>query len=44
MNYSDEYFIQLARDYHGLAVRDNLREELIAMGKSIEYGEDNEIL
>lgn len=36
----DEYFIQLAKDHHGTAVRDNSRDELISIGKAIDSGED----
>jgi hypothetical protein len=37
---SDEFYVQIARDTHGSAVRDNSRAELVAIGKAIEEGED----
>lgn len=33
--YTDDEYIQLARDEYGTAVRDNAREELIAIGKEL---------
>lgn len=40
---TDNYFAVLAIEYHGLAVRDNSKSELIAIGKGIlnDY-DDNE--
>lgn len=35
---SDEYYIQQAVDYYGAAIRDNTREQKIAIGKEIEEG------
>jgi len=39
MKYTDEYFIQLAIDTFGAAVRDNTRQELINIGRALESGE-----
>jgi hypothetical protein len=33
--YTDDEYIQLARDEHGTAVRDNSREQLIEIGKGL---------
>lgn len=37
----DSEFAQIARDYHGGAVRDNSLSELASIGKAIESGEDD---
>lgn len=39
---SDEYYIQQAVDYYGAAIRDNTREQKIAIGKEIEEGTHKE--
>lgn len=36
----EEYYIKQAISYHGSAVRDNSRKELINIGKSIDKGID----
>ena len=35
----DEYYIDLARDHLGQAVRDNTRGELVTIGQLIDSGE-----
>lgn len=37
---ADQDYIQIAIDYHGMAVRDNSRAELIAIGKAIDNGNE----
>lgn len=41
---TDNYYIQLAIDYLGSSIRDNTRDEKIAIGKMIEDGtwDDND--
>lgn len=38
MELSDNYYINLAIDYLGNAIRDNTKKEKIEIGKSIENG------
>ena len=36
---TNEQYIEIAKDYHGAAMRDNSSEELVEIGKQIEHGD-----
>lgn len=38
MELNDDYYVNLAKDYLGNAIRDNTKKEKIEIGKSIEDG------
>ena len=35
---NDEYYYQLAIDYFGMDIRDNTRDQKIAIGKAVDNG------
>lgn len=38
--FSNEHYIQVAKDEYGMAIRDNSKSQLIDIGKQIEHGEN----